>query len=75
MTPSDRAQNLRRLAEAERKVARRPGVIELCDAVLAITLTAEKPKTDRKAYMREFMRKKRAADKDRRHADDRKNGA
>lgn len=58
---------LRRLAEDERKMARRPQVIELCDAVLELTVVRapkpEKPKTDRKAYMREFMRKRRAADK------------
>lgn len=47
--------DLRQLATEERRLARRPQVIELCDAVLELTAKHAKPPTDRKAYMRQYM--------------------
>jgi hypothetical protein len=75
MPEIDRAR-LIEIATAIRRGARQPLLIELCDGVLALAVTpppvsrsanavstppANKPKTDRRAYMRELMRKRRAA--------------
>jgi hypothetical protein len=50
---------LRQLATEERRLARRPQIIECLDALLELTTKRQRPKTDRKAYMRAYMAKYR----------------